>query len=439
MISAVENFLNFYNIKNTKIIVGFSGGADSCCLALLLNELKYKYCLNITIAYFNHGWRKKEAENEEKFALAFAKKLKLGCIIKKAPSNLKKNEESARNARYSFFEECAKKENTKYVFLAHNKNDNIETLVYRIIKGTSTIGLTSIPKQRDIYYRPLLEIERKDILEFLKSKKQDFMFDSSNNDDKYKRNLIRNKIFPYFEQINQNYIENIENLIKNSISTRTLVNEYLKSIKEKVIKNNFIIRDVFLALNQDARLEILNEILYSKLKYRNRVNLIKIDDFILNNNNSKLSLNKDEFVTVKDNKIFIKKNIEKKPKNVLKINGEGIFNFENIKIEIKKQKNKPKKFPSDSMNVCYLELDFPLELRHRQAGDRFSPYGLSGSMKLKNYLINEKIEQDKKDELVLLCKDGEVCWILNKKISEKYKVNNGICYKLTVSNLQKEY
>ena len=167
MIKTVENFIINEKIQNKTVVLGFSTGPDSCALALILNKLKEKYSLNIVLAYFNHGWRE-EAKEEEIFTKEFALQHNFNYEIKQAPKNSKKNEETARNLRYSFFEKVAKKYKTNVVFLAHNKNDNIETLIYRIIKGTSIKGLNSIPQKREIYYRPLLEIEKKEILTFLK-------------------------------------------------------------------------------------------------------------------------------------------------------------------------------------------------------------------------------------------------------------------------------
>ena len=98
---------------------------------------------------------------------------------------------------------------------------------------------------------------------------------------------------------------------------------------------------------------------------------------------------------------------------------------------IEKVKKEDKIYPNSKGNVCYLNFDFPLELRHRKNGDKFCPYGLkSDKMKLKDFFINEKIEQNKKDEIILLAKEKEICWVIGFKISEKYKQNNTHCYKL---------
>ena len=108
------------------------------------------------------------------------------------------------------------------------------------------------------------------------------------------------------------------------------------------------------------------------------------------------------------------------------IEKEGEYSFQNVLFKIEKIDKKNKEniiFPKSNENFCYLSLDFPLFLRTRKAGDIFSPFGLKGNMKLKDYLINEKIPQEKKDNLILLAKENEICWILGEKISENYKIS----------------
>ncbi len=435
MKNIVEDFLKKYKIKDENIIVGFSAGPDSTALALVLSELKNEYNLNLILAYFNHNWRINEVEKEIEFTKNFASKIKSSYFIDEAPANCKKTEEIARNLRYDFFNSCAKKFNSKTVMLAHNKNDNIETLIYRIIKGTSLKGLCAIPENRDIYFRPLLNVTKDKIIDFLNKNNQNYLIDSSNLDIKYKRNLIRKKILPLFNEINPNYINSINNLIKNSLATKKIVDNLVNIEKQKIIKNNKITRNKYLAINPELRYEILNDFLYEYLKNRDYKTILKLDSFIINNEKSKCSISSDNFLTISNNEIYI---YTKKTKN----NGEvvikdfGEYNFLDIIFKIEEYNMHINKFPKSNENFCFISPEeeniFPLTLRNRKNGDIFSPFGLKeGKMKLKDYFINEKIPQNKKDEYILLCKEKEVLWILGQKISEKYKVKSNKCYKLS--------
>lgn len=304
MILEVENFLKKYNICDKKVIIGFSAGPDSTAMAFLLFKLAQQFNLKLVLAYFNHNWRSDEVDDEINFSLNFAKEINAEFYTETAPIDSAKTEEVARDLRYEFFENTMKKFDSDVVFLAHNKDDNIETLIYRIIKGTGIKGLCSIPEKRDNYYRPLLKISKSEILNFLEKNKLEYKIDSSNNDVKYKRNLIRKKLLPIFNEINPNYMQNIENLIQNAIFSREIIEKELEKVKKELLIDNGFIRNKFIVLSKSLRYEFLNDFIGDKLKYRNYKNIKKFDDFILQNENSQISVNKELFLKIKKNKIF---------------------------------------------------------------------------------------------------------------------------------------
>ncbi len=426
MLRTLEDFLVKFSIKNKNIIIAFSGGPDSVALAYLMSNLSAKYNLHLILCYFNHGWRK-EALNEEIFTENFAKNINAEFYIGRAPKNCKKNEETARNLRYDFLKKSAEKFNTDVVLLAHNKNDNVETLVYRLIKGTALSGLTSIPPHRDIYYRPLLNVSKEDILEFIKEKKLKYMVDSSNDDTVHFRNLIRKEIFPLFSKINPNYLNNISFLIENAVLSRKIIDFAIQDKLKTVMAGDKINREKYLALETEYRYEILNCFLFDKLKNRDRKTILKLDNFIFKKTNSKTSINSDCFLAVNGGYVYLTEKKQVFDNASVAINNEGEYYFKNIKFSIKKIKN-PNTFPQSTDKKCFLNIDFPLELRCRRNGDLFSPLGLKGKMKLKDYFINEKIPQFKKDELIMLAHGNDICWILGNRLSENCKVRASECY-----------
>lgn len=304
MLKEIENFLIKHNIQNKKVIVGFSAGPDSTAMAFALNKLSEKYNLKLILAYFNHNWRPIEAKEECCFANDFAKKINAEFYSASAPENSPKTEEYARELRYSFFSECMEKFDCDVVFLAHNKNDNIETLIYRLIKGTAVSGLCAIPEVRDNYYRPMLKIEKKEILKYLTQNNLEYKIDSSNEDVKYKRNYIRKEILPLFEKINPSYMNNIENLINNSIASRQIIDLELQKFKNKIICENSFDRELYLAEILPLRYEFLNDFIGDNLKCRNFKNIKKIDDFIIVNKSSQISINRNLFLKIKKNRVF---------------------------------------------------------------------------------------------------------------------------------------
>ena len=135
----VKYFLTKHNLMNTKnnILVAFSGGYDSMCLLDILSEFN----LNILAIHLNHNWRGEESDKEEENCRFFCKSKKIDFYCEKLPAGLPRTETAARKARYDFFENCAKKFNSTTVLTAHNANDNAETIIYRMVKGTGITGL----------------------------------------------------------------------------------------------------------------------------------------------------------------------------------------------------------------------------------------------------------------------------------------------------------
>ena len=237
----IIEFLKKYDLEDKTIIVGFSGGYDSMCLLDILSKIKNlpEYDdLNIIAAHFNHNWRGDEALREQEVCRLFAASKGFEFYTKNAPCDLKKDENSARLARYEFFEECMENYDADAVLTAHNKDDNAETVLYRVIKGTGLVGLKGISENRDKFYRPLLKTSRKEIMAYCEANNLTPNNDSSNNDIKYKRNYLRLNIIPALEKINPTVKDSLNTLAEVAISENSIIEEYLsdqKFLKMKVL------------------------------------------------------------------------------------------------------------------------------------------------------------------------------------------------------------
>ena len=194
-------------IEKERILIAFSGGPDSVFLYYFLNFLKSKLSLEISIVYINHNLRN-DIENDLKFVKEFAAKNNVDYYIesvdvkKYAKENKKSLELAARELRYKAVENIRKKIGYDKIATGHNLDDNVETFIFRLLRGTSINGLKGIPRVRDNIVRLILEFEKSEILSFLKHKNQKYIIDYTNNENDYTRNFIRNKIFPDFEKIN---------------------------------------------------------------------------------------------------------------------------------------------------------------------------------------------------------------------------------------------
>lgn len=195
-----------------KIMVAVSGGADSICLLNILIELKDRLNIKLSACHFNHCLRGAESDKDEQFVRDFCSRQGIECVVGRADrENKYKSEDQARKARYDFFENLLAGESVDKIVLAHNLNDQAETVLLRLIRGSGFRGLRAIPQTREKFIRPLLIISRSEIEKYLKEYHQTFRTDSTNSDMVFARNKIRHKILPKIAEINPNIIETLGN------------------------------------------------------------------------------------------------------------------------------------------------------------------------------------------------------------------------------------
>lgn len=239
MINKVKETIKKYNLisKDDKILIGVSGGPDSTCLLEILHELGF----NIVVAHINHGLRE-NAKLDEEYVLEMCQKLDVPCFIKKI--NLKEEtdkmtlEEAGRKARYDFFDEICKQENCTKIATAHNSNDNAETVLMNIIRGTGITGLRGIEPFRGNIIRPLIECSRKEIEDYCNTKNLMPRHDESNDEAIFTRNKIRLELIPYIEKnINSNVISNINRMSEIvSEEEKFILNQVNEAYNSCVIK-----------------------------------------------------------------------------------------------------------------------------------------------------------------------------------------------------------
>lgn len=290
-----QNFLdtikenNLIN-KGDVIVVGVSGGPDSITLLTCLN--KYKEYLGITVicAHVNHLIRVDSTEDEQ-YVENMCEKMGIKCYVKRenieelAKEQKKGTEEVGRKIRYDFFDEIAKKENANKIAIAHNMNDNAETMLLNIIRGTGMQGLEGIQAEEyGKYIRPLINCAREEIEEYCEKNNLQPRIDSTNKENIYKRNIVRNKILPQMKEINPNIVENLSRLSKIIKSENSYIKNEVKNIYNRIATLSLgkIEIDIHefqkleLSLKQNLILYAINQIAGST---RN-IEKINIDDII---------------------------------------------------------------------------------------------------------------------------------------------------------------
>lgn len=435
----IKEFLEKYNLNNPEntYLCAFSGGYDSMCL---LHSLKQITPQNRIVAiHLNHNWRGEESNQEEENCRNFCSEIGVEFYSEKLSSDIPHTETAAREARYEFFESCSKKFNSKIIFTAHNKNDNAETLIYRICKGTGIRGLCGIAENRGIYYRPLLQISREIIEKYCTDFNLKPNNDSSNSDTSYKRNFIRAEILPKLnKKINPNTIEMVNSLSNAAREDTAIVEEYLNQLYTKIKQDNKIKTQEFLKLSFPTQKRIIyNLFIENNLDYDNE-KITNILENILNNATSKsgrtcsLATNLWIFTNNQFIEIINKKN-EKPP--TLQIKKEGKYETQDYIFTLEKYDQKTAHFPKENENTAIVNLenfDFDFELRTRQNGDIIQPFGMAGTQKLKKYFNEKKVPQHEKSNILLLTQNKEVLWATGLGISDKIKVRTKPTHKLTI-------
>ena len=417
--------------EKDKILIAFSGGPDSVFLYHFLNLLKNIISIEISIVYINHNLRH-DVENDLIFINEFSNSNNVNYYIesvdvkKYATKNKKSIELSARELRYEAIETIRKKIGYNKVATGHNLDDNVETFIFRLLRGTSVTGLRSIPKTRENIVRPILDFEKSEILSFLKNKNYKYIIDYTNNKNDYTRNFIRNKIFPDFENINPNFRQKIDSLIKE-INEKENCKLTFSNVYEKTINHKDELIQLLKQNNVEISREKINQIYKSLFLENGKLQNEGSKEFYLGKNKVLQNIygelkiintldNKVE-KSDKNSKIFDKIKILKENQSIKWYNYEIIL-YENIQDF--------KTYFINKKNVNYTFYKFDDEkikdrkiiVRSRKDGDRIFLKNL-GHKKVKKILIDEKIMKWERDFIPIIeIEDVQVLENLETEISE---------------------
>ena len=425
----ILNINKKYNLieSNDIIIVGFSGGPDSVFLVEMLKKLQYFFNFKIYLVHINHLLRGEDADSDENFSFEYAKKNNLEIFIKRIPVKEiakevgKTLEEVGREERYKFFSEIYEKVGATKIATAHNKDDQIETFLFRLIRGTSLQGLEGIKIKNNNVIRPISEIYKKDILEYLNKNEIQYKIDKTNFENEFTRNSIRLDLIPFIEErYNIKFKDKIFSLIKeireNNQNNSLNLSDYTDS------ENRIILEKTKFLSNFDKK-NLLSLFLNKKNIEVNRNKIDEISSLIKSNGTKKIDLDK-SYRIVKDYTYLY---IEDKKENCVinnnviqvKIPSEQIF--DNFKITVSTVENLdiPKQKNQYLLDAIYNDI---IEVRYRKEGDRIF-LGEKHSKKIKEIFIDQKIPKDIRDRLPIFLYNNTIFWIYNVKKAYIPKIN----------------
>ena len=419
-----------------KILVGFSGGPDSVFLLYMLYKFKVRLKITLSAVHIHHNLRGKEADEDEEFCRIFCQDNKIPFlkVKKNVRAFSKKNnfslEEAGRIIRYEEFRKILRQNKLDKIATAHNANDNTETVLLNLIKGTGLDGISGIPVKRENVIRPILCFTRDEILSYLKNQNIQFRSDKTNEQSDYERNYLRNKVLPLIK-------ERLNPSIDNALM---ISSENFRNIKDYILNTE---KDFFNRIESDSsgkikiRVEdlkivkeslqgfLLKTLLERKLKIQVfSKDVRKLFSLITAQTGKKVELS-GNIVVIKEReylKIIPVKNYEQDFSAKISI-GETINTPEGL-FSIKKC-DRNSIIYSNYKNKEYISADqitSEFIIRKWKPGDSFHPLGMRGSKKISDFLNEQKVESFGKKRHLILLNNNKIVWVVGLRIDDRFKI-----------------
>ena len=442
----VLSTINKHNLiePGDKIVIGISGGPDSVCLLHILSRLKAKIDIELYAAHLNHQIRGLEAQKDALYVSNICDELGVTYFLKSidVPKYCKDNglsiEEGARKLRYEMFEEIKLRTKSNKIAIGHNLNDQAETVLMRIMRGTGLQGLRGIEYSRENgVIRPLLDIERKDIEEYCKVHNLEPRIDESNLENIYTRNKIRLELIPYMmDNFNPSLIESIVRMSNNLKSD----SDYIENEAEGKFKNiceiasdavNVKIND-FSKLHNAIKVRILRKGIKHILGDTNFIDQKHIEDIMEFENESKinkmLTLPRGIFVYRKQNYIILTTTeiVNEEISYSYNIPTNGFVKIKELKTIIETQTMTIDRYKSGKLDKISKGFDLNkikggMVVRSRQQGDKIKLVG--GSKKIKDLFIDLKIPREERCKIPVIVDEEGILQVGEYKSSENYKID----------------
>ncbi|MCD4829085.1 MAG: tRNA lysidine(34) synthetase TilS [Candidatus Cloacimonetes bacterium] len=432
------------------ILVGFSGGPDSTALLQALSHLRPKYQINLLAAHVNYGLRGADSDADERFVTEFCFARNINIVSKKAQLPHKGNLQShARDVRSQWFGSLCKPYRVQKIALGHNRNDQAETVLLRLIRGAATSGMKGILPHAGSVIHPLLPFSRQRLEGFLESEGLSWRTDSSNAETKYSRNRIRHELLPWIrDNMNPDIVDRLYETAQVFAQTDEVLNQL---VLHRLQKHSVVMSDdqCKLPLQSVRNLSpVLRFYLYRSLyahlngdeKDFYGAHFDRIEQ-ILDAAGSKYINLPGDIVAVKqyDDLLFCRADslspVDAENNREISTLRNRLL-FDNYRISMKKIKKLPTRHSFENRHVAYMDFDkvtFPLTLRHRQQGDRFIPFGMKHHKKLHDFLIDEKVPRFDRDKLVIIEDAEKIIWVCGMRVDQRVAVDDNTRSILMVS------
>ena len=455
----IEKFIQKYHMLTCgdRVIAGVSGGADSVCLFLMLLELREKIGFDLIAVHVHHGLRGEAADQDQQFVEALCEqhripleifRVNLESIAKKRKQSL---EEAGRMVRREAFDSVCKKYGGNKIALAHHQNDNAETLLWNLSRGTGLDGLRGIRPVNGKFIRPLLCMNRKEIEEYLAKRKQSYCIDETNAGTDYTRNKLRHLVLPILEeQVNSAAVRHMNETMEQIWELQEYMQEQVEAAYQECVQEHFE-KACWIQIQQKS-FETFPELI-KKMVIRKGMEQVggkkrdlshKHVDVMMELMNKQAGRTLDlpyemhakrnyEGIRLEKQRTYSsgeekKAGIIQECMAELNIPGETILADRNLKLRCKileKPKNLSIKDIPQKIYTKWFDygiIKSSLYIRTRQAGDTIVIDEKGHQKKLKNWFVDEKIPKEVRDSQLLLAENNEILWVLGHRMSQAYQV-----------------
>ena len=420
----------FPELRSKKLLLAVSGGIDSMVLYDLLIKLQY----DLSLAHCNFNLRGDASDKDEALLKSEAKKnqhhLHLINFDTKAYAQKEKTsiQMTARALRYAWFDTILKEGGYDFLLTAHHADDNIETFMINLSRGTGLEGFTGIPEKTRNIRRPLLPFSKDDIHSYAKDQQINWREDLSNKDNKYLRNKIRNELVPILKEINPSFIHSFNSTINNLKGTKEIVSDSIKQVLESIVEKNE--DDSILSYNINALLKFSDRPSYL-YEIFNPYGFQQMEDImkLLSGQSGKQVLSKTHRLVKHREKLLLSQ-VQKKDTTaaVYQVNKtDKLILLNDISIHFKDLALTNFKDLNYSWDTAHFDknlLTYPLYVRKWEKGDYFYPIGMKGKKKLSKFFKDEKYSLLQKENIWLLCSGLDVIWVIGKRMDDRYKITD---------------
>ena len=421
----LNNFQNHINqnlsfLNKSRLLIAISGGLDSVVLTHLCHQLK----LNLALAHCNFNLRGDESDGDEEFVLQLAEDLDLEVFIESfetedyAKTYKLSTQMAARELRYNWFEELAEQLNFDFILTAHHADDNLETFLINLSRGTGLDGLMGIPEVNNKIVRPLLTFSREDIETYAKTNKLTWREDSSNASNKYLRNKLRHDVIPVLKEINPFLLQNFESTQNHLQDSKQIIEDTIVRIQKKAVyvDNDNVIK---LSIKKLKKLSNPKAYLFELLKDFNFTEWDDVTNLLDAQSGKQVFSSTHRLLKDRDYLMLIENNSEEtlesisisEDKKQLKTTFGTLF-FDEADAIFDAQTN--------LIYVDKAKLKHPLMLRKWEEGDFFYPSGMTGKKKLSKYFKDEKMSLIEKENTWLLCSEKDIVWVIGRRADNRF-------------------